>query len=84
MNNCFMARKKTSNLGSMPKTSGPIGYGAKMLMKIVGHIGDAAHPKHQPAIIEARGRRDQEKGMVAVLEITAFSQAHAIFFKKEG
>jgi hypothetical protein len=39
-----------------------------MFMKIVGHIGDAAHPMHQPAIIEARRRGDKEKGMVAVLE----------------
>jgi hypothetical protein len=27
------------------------------------------HPKHQPAIFEAWGRGDQEKGMVAILEI---------------
>jgi hypothetical protein len=69
VNICFVARKKTSNLGSMPKTSGPIGYGAKMLMKIVGCPYDAAHPVHQPAITEARGRGDQEKGLVAVLEV---------------
>jgi hypothetical protein len=33
-------------------------------------LGGTAYPKHQPAILEAMGRGDQEKGMVAVLEIT--------------
>jgi len=28
-----------------------------------------AHPEHQPAIIEARGRGDQEKGLVAILAV---------------
>jgi hypothetical protein len=31
----------------------------------------AAHPIDQPTIIKARGRRDQEKGLVAVLAVKA-------------
>jgi len=36
-----------------------------------GHVVGSAHPKHQPAILEAGRGRDQEKRMLAVLEVRA-------------
>ena len=34
----------------------------------------AAHSKHQPAILEARRRGDQEEGLVAVLEVMKYGE----------
>jgi hypothetical protein len=57
LNICFVARKKPTNLkGYSMGTSGPLGYRIILDMKVVGHLGDAAHLTHQVAIIEARGR----------------------------
>jgi hypothetical protein len=61
MNICFVAREKSKVLGIAMEASRLLKYRAKMLMKIVGCPCDAAHPKHQLAIPEARGREIKAK-----------------------